>query len=217
MHKFIAKRTSRYNLATFLFSKRSEVVNSLTCADELNGPPMVFSFWRLAVRLWSTALFWVSFARYSFLFSPPHLASPKHHRLKAVTFYSHFSFLTNVIVGDLTLSQGKIFLASWLMDATARSASIEIGTFLSFALYKVERNDSVSSASPNKNKANYMATPVACGWAGAVIKVTRSFGQEQWGLNRKNPKKVKCDGRTNGPTNRLRDQRTNLVTKCQFY
>ena len=29
------------------------------------------------------------------------------------------------------------------------------------------------------NKAGYMATPVACGWAGAVIEVTRSFGQEQ--------------------------------------
>ena len=29
------------------------------------------------------------------------------------------------------------------------------------------------------NKAGYTATPVACGWAGAVIEVTRSFGQEQ--------------------------------------
>ena len=30
-----------------------------------------------------------------------------------------------------------------------------------------------------KNKAGYMATPVACGWVGAIIEVTRSFGQEQ--------------------------------------
>ena len=31
-----------------------------------------------------------------------------------------------------------------------------------------------------KNKAGYTATPVAFGWAGAVIeKVTRRFGQEQ--------------------------------------
>ena len=30
------------------------------------------------------------------------------------------------------------------------------------------------------NKARYMATLVACGWAGAVLeKVTRAFGQEQ--------------------------------------
>ena len=29
------------------------------------------------------------------------------------------------------------------------------------------------------NKAGYTATPVACGWAGAVMEVTRSFGQEQ--------------------------------------
>ena len=27
----------------------------------------------------------------------------------------------------------------------------------------------------------YMATPVACGWAGAVFEVTRAFGQEQGG------------------------------------
>ena len=32
-----------------------------------------------------------------------------------------------------------------------------------------------------KNKAGYTATPVAFGWAGAVIeKVTSAFGQEQW-------------------------------------
>ena len=29
------------------------------------------------------------------------------------------------------------------------------------------------------NKAGYTANPVACGWAGAVIEVTSSFGQEQ--------------------------------------
>ena len=30
------------------------------------------------------------------------------------------------------------------------------------------------------NKTEYIATPVACGWAGAVLeKVTRAFGQEQ--------------------------------------
>ena len=30
-----------------------------------------------------------------------------------------------------------------------------------------------------KNKAGYTATPVACGWAGAIIEVTGTFGQEQ--------------------------------------
>ena len=29
------------------------------------------------------------------------------------------------------------------------------------------------------NKAGYTATPVACGWAGAILEVTRPFGQEQ--------------------------------------
>ena len=30
-----------------------------------------------------------------------------------------------------------------------------------------------------ENKAGYTATPVACGWAGAVFEVTLSLGQEQ--------------------------------------
>ena len=29
------------------------------------------------------------------------------------------------------------------------------------------------------NKAGYTATEVACGWAGAIFEVTRTFGQEQ--------------------------------------
>ena len=33
--------------------------------------------------------------------------------------------------------------------------------------------------SSNPNKAGYTATEVACGWAGAIFEVTRSFGQEQ--------------------------------------
>ena len=30
-----------------------------------------------------------------------------------------------------------------------------------------------------RNKAGYTGTPVACGWAGAIIEVTCLFGQEQ--------------------------------------
>ena len=29
------------------------------------------------------------------------------------------------------------------------------------------------------NKAGYTATPVACGWAGAIIEASGTFGQEQ--------------------------------------
>ena len=49
------------------------------------------------------------------------------------------------------------------------------------------------------NKAGYAATPVACGWAGAVFEVTWSFGQEQWGQKPQKPKESKVwrtDGRT---------------------
>ena len=47
-------------------------------------------------------------------------------------------------------------------------------------------------------KAGYTTTPGACGWAGAVIEVTRSFEQEQW--SQKPQTKVKCDRQTNRPT-----------------
>ena len=32
---------------------------------------------------------------------------------------------------------------------------------------------------PTTNKAGYTATPVVCGWAGAVFEITKSFEQEQ--------------------------------------
>ena len=41
------------------------------------------------------------------------------------------------------------------------------------------------------NKAGYTATPVACGWAGAIFEVTRAFGQEQWGQRPQKNKKNK--------------------------
>ena len=56
------------------------------------------------------------------------------------------------------------------------------------------------------NKAEYTATPVACGWAGAIFEVTRPFGQEQWGQRIKIIKKVKCDGPTDQPTDRPTDK-----------
>ena len=49
-----------------------------------------------------------------------------------------------------------------------------------------------------KNKAGYTATPVACGWAGAIIEVSGAFGQEQFRQKPINAKKVKCDGQTDG-------------------
>ena len=40
------------------------------------------------------------------------------------------------------------------------------------------------------NKAGYTATPVVCGWAGAIFELIRAFGQEQYGQkNEKNKKK----------------------------
>ena len=57
-----------------------------------------------------------------------------------------------------------------------------------------------------ENKAGYTATPVACGWAGAVFEVTWSLGQEQWGRRPQKKKKKKVwrtDGRTDGRTDKV--------------
>ena len=65
-----------------------------------------------------------------------------------------------------------------------------------------KRLNFVLGAIKNKNKAGYTATPVACGWAGAIFEVTRPFGQEHWGHKNEITKKVKRDQPTNRPTDR---------------
>ena len=57
------------------------------------------------------------------------------------------------------------------------------------------------------NKAGYTATPVACGWAGAVFELLKHLGRSGEAKDRKNIKKVKW-GPTDQPTNRLTDQPT---------
>ena len=37
----------------------------------------------------------------------------------------------------------------------------------------------ISNHSLLKNKAGYTATPVACGWEGAIFEVSGTFGQAQ--------------------------------------
>ena len=62
------------------------------------------------------------------------------------------------------------------------------------------------------NKAGYMATLVACGWAGAVLeKVTRASGQEPYTKKLKNAKEVKMEP-TSRPTNLPTNQPTNQPT-----
>ena len=57
-----------------------------------------------------------------------------------------------------------------------------------------------------ESKAGYSASPVACGWAGAVlVKVTRAFGHET-------EKKIKKLNVTNKPTDQPTDQIVNY--KC---
>ena len=67
-------------------------------------------------------------------------------------------------------------------------------------------NDDDSTSYLKKNKAGYTATPVAYGWAGAVIvKVTRAFGRERYA--QKAQKGRKSEKGTNQPT----DQSTDIM------
>ena len=61
------------------------------------------------------------------------------------------------------------------------------------------------------NKAGSTATPVLCGWAGTVIDVTRSFGQEHRPKTTKK-KQAKKICATNGQTNGLTDGMTHRRT-----
>ena len=54
-------------------------------------------------------------------------------------------------------------------------------------------------------KAGNTATPVACGWAGAAIEVTRSFGQKP-----QNPQKSSV---TDGPTDRWTDLQSRVLSR----
>ena len=59
------------------------------------------------------------------------------------------------------------------------------------------------------NKAGYTATPVTCGWAGAVKeKVTWAFGQEE--LAQKTQKRQKNKKGTNQPTHRWMDKQNRV-------
>ena len=51
------------------------------------------------------------------------------------------------------------------------------------------------------NKAGNTATPVACGWAGAVLEATYHLGRSHEAKDSKNSKNIKCEGRTDRPTN----------------
>ena len=61
--------------------------------------------------------------------------------------------------------------------------------------------------SQRENKAGYTVTPVACGWAGTIFKVSGAFGQERYSKKTMNTEKVKCDGLMDGQT----DGRTDKV------
>ena len=66
-----------------------------------------------------------------------------------------------------------------------------------------------------RNKAEYIATPVACGCAGAVKELTKAFGQKQWAQKaKKSQKNLKGTYKlTNQPTNQPTDGPTVRLSK----
>ena len=80
-----------------------------------------------------------------------------------------WQFLTHILI--------TIFTIIWFIDLLPKRLGQK-------KLVKIEARETVSKSSREDtnsvlNKAGYTATPVACGCAGAIIEVTRSFGQEQ--------------------------------------
>ena len=73
-----------------------------------------------------------------------------------------------------------------------------------------ERKKVKFSKHTKKNKAGYTATPVACGWAGAIFEISGAFGQERYSQKTHKRRKSKVwwmDGPMDGPM----DGQTNKV------
>ena len=63
------------------------------------------------------------------------------------------------------------------------------------------------------NKTGYMATQVACGWAGTIFQVTRAFGQWAVAASSRDRKKLYVTDRQNDqPLTGIESRRTRLKT-----
>ena len=65
------------------------------------------------------------------------------------------------------------------------------------------------------NKAGYTATQSRAGGQGLYLRSLNHLGRCSEAKDRKNPKKVKCDGRTNGRTDRRTDGPTKRVVESR--
>ena len=66
---------------------------------------------------------------------------------------------------------------------------------------------------PSHNKAEYTANSVACGGQGPYLRSLYHLGKSSPAKESKNPKKVKCDGQTDGGTDGWINQRMDRPTK----
>ena len=83
-------------------------------------------------------------------------------RVSGKRWYKNVSADSTICLGDLTSDQTTTdFISCFIGD-----------------ICKIKKKR-IRLLRYGKNKAGYTASPVACGWAGDVIEVTRSFGQEQ--------------------------------------
>ena len=88
---------------------------------------------------------------------------------------------------------GKMKLCKRILISITTAAFFQSTSFLTTSSQNqpLPRNGETLTLITMLNKAGYTATPVACGWAGAVQKVTRAFGQEQWAQKAQKHRKSK--------------------------
>ena len=95
-------------------------------------------------------------------------------------------------------SSAGVTIASWTRVGAGESAQLYTYTLMRYVWtdgptykHRLLKNPKSTTTKRGRrgNKAGYTATPVACGWAGAVVEVTRSFGQERLGQKSQKHKK----------------------------
>ena len=73
-----------------------------------------------------------------------------------------------------------MFGVHWVVNGEIEKKNSDFKAFLGKEIqFSWQPLDRLSWVTFVKNKAWYTATPVACGWAGAIIEVSGTFGQEQ--------------------------------------
>ena len=139
------------------------------------------------------------------LFSSFFVASILRNTNPANGFLVTIDWIKAIVVGLRAVSSSEVTGTTQMQWSVTNNDGLE---------YSVSWNTTFWALSPvdnNNNKAGYTATPVACGWAGAIFEVSGAFGQERFSQKphkRWKSKVWQTDGWTDGLTDGLTDQPT---------